>query len=155
MDLDRIQPKLIIPIRLLRQVIKEAKTAYPLESFGVLLGDIDGCSYLVRRISPLRRGLTARDFFILDLNEWMEAILSGRHEGLSYIGLYHSHPNASSLPSNPDIHRMMECPGEVWLIVALSSKGEVNYAAYTLATPTLALLRVEVLLTCGARSIRE
>jgi len=66
---------------------------------------------------PLRNVLRSRESFWFDEGEWMRVVIRGRGEGLEYIGLYHTHPGRSPVPSLSDRHRMLECPGEVWLIV--------------------------------------
>ncbi|RLF24096.1 MAG: hypothetical protein DRN15_04155 [Thermoprotei archaeon] len=135
--------KLLIPEYILDDILKDAMRSYPREICGVLLGNTDGMLYRVNLAEKLMQGRGEEGYFLMDLNEWMGCIMRARKQGLSYIGMYHSHPNGSPMPSSVDMHRMLECPGEIWLIVAVE-KGLASYAAYVAPTSSSAIIRVPV-----------
>jgi len=116
---------------------------YPLEACGILLGKIENGIAIVTRILPLRNIKESRTEFWIDEKEWIEKILEAQKQGLEYIGLYHSHPDAEPLPSPSDRHKMLECPGEVWLIVGYSPSG-INMAAYRVGDDGYSLLSLRV-----------
>lgn len=135
---------LVLPRRVLEEVLRHASETYPEEACGVLLGVVERGSGVVRRAVPLRNVLQSRDSFWFDEEEWMRVVARGREEGLEYIGLYHTHPGKSPVPSLSDRHRMLECPGEVWLIVGFEPGGRVSLAAYRVGDDGYSLLCIPV-----------
>ncbi len=86
-----------------------------LEESGILLGRIKDDEGFIEYAYKLAEGVNS---FRIDPVKWMKAVLKGEDRGLEYIGIYHTHPGGAAKPSPLDIRYMMECPGEVWLIVA-------------------------------------
>ena len=114
----------------LDKIIKYAVNAYPDECCGVLLGR-GGLKALVDEEVPLKNvyeGCPGRFWFSDE--QWIEALRYAMARGKDYIGLYHSHPDGSVLPSLSDRHRMLTVPSEVWLIVAVSKDEKVEYMAW-------------------------
>ena len=122
--------ELVIPQRVLEAVVNHVREEYPVEACGVLVGRVKDGGGAVERSIRLRNVLASSYAFWFDVKEWMKAVLEAQREGLSYIGIYHSHHREQPLPSLSDIHRMLECPGEVWLIVAYLPSREPRLAAY-------------------------
>lgn len=135
--------KLKLAGRALRKLERIASRRSPAEACGVLLGRIEGGVALVEEVVELENVLKAWDRFWFDVREWMDAVLRGRERGLEYIGIFHTHPRGRLLPSLSDRQRMLECPGEVWLIVA-AGDGGVEMAAWKLDERGLGIVRVEV-----------
>ena len=136
-------PRLRIRRELINRIIREAEEAYPDEVIGVLLGRCIGEEYEV--LEAVRLG-KARGRFTLDDARWLRAALSGRERGLEYLGVYHSHPDGSARPSGADLHVMLQCPGEVWLIVAIGRDGVKDVRAYTVPGPAAAHRRLELII---------
>jgi len=122
--------------------------SYPVEACGILLGRSESGMALVTRVVPLRNVRESRTEFWIDEKEWMERILHAGRLGLEYIGLYHSHPDGDPLPSPSDRHRMLECPGEVWLIVGYGS-GRFDTAAYRVGDDGYSLFSLPVKISKG------
>jgi len=135
---------LVLPGEVLGGILQHAREVYPEEACGVLLGVVERGRGVVLRAAPLRNVLRSRESFWFEEREWMEVVLRGRGEGLEYIGLYHTHPDKSPVPSLSDRHRMLECPGEVWLIVGLEPGGGVSLAAYRVGDDGYSLLCIPV-----------
>lgn len=135
---------MVVPESVLSEILGHVRDEYPIEACGILLGTIEGERGVVRRARRMKNLLASSSAFWFDVREWMAAILGARREGLGYIGLYHSHGREQPLPSLSDRHRMLECPGEVWLIVAYLPDREPRLAAYRVDDFGSAITRVEV-----------
>ncbi len=138
---------LLIPNSILLNIIRNVQRSYPYEVAGVLLGSEFRDFYKVRTVYHFKKCRITEYSFNFDIMEWMHVITNGRRSGLAYLGLYHSHPNAHAIPSNIDIHRMIECPGEIWLIIALPEANTIEYAAYTVLDPASALLKLNIIIS--------
>lgn len=136
--------KLAIPRGVAQEILKHVEREYPIEACGTLFGRVGRGTALVERAVPLRNVLGSSTAFWFDVRDWMKAIMDAKREGLEYIGLYHSHAREQPLPSLADRHRMLECPGEVWLIVAYRPGGEPCLAAYRIDDYGSAIVRVGV-----------
>lgn len=138
--------ELIIRKEIFENIIEHVKEEYPIEACGILLGRIKEGQAIVEGSRRLKNILASNTSFWFDVREWIGAILSAKREGLDYIGLYHSHNREQPLPSLSDRHRMMECPGEIWLIVAYMPHRKPRAAAYRIDDYGSAITRVPVLI---------
>ncbi|RLE54297.1 MAG: hypothetical protein DRJ40_11175 [Thermoprotei archaeon] len=136
--------RLVVDVHAMDFIFNHVRSTYPREAFGVLLGYFSGDAYIVKRAIALEKGYSSEFSFSIDYREWLERVLAGVKQGLCYIGMYHSHPDAEPLPSTEDVHTMIQCPGEVWLIVGVWSDGRVEYAAYTIPGPGCGIARLVV-----------
>lgn len=136
--------ELIIRKDVFDEILKHVIEEHPIEACGILLGRVHEGRGIVEKALRLRNILASNASFWFDLREWMSAILNARKEGLSYIGIYHSHTREQPLPSLSDKHRMLECPGEVWLIVAYVPECKPQAAAYRIDDFGSAIARVIV-----------
>lgn len=136
--------KLAIPGSVAREILEHVRREYPIEACGALFGFVKGGCATVERSVPLRNILGSSTAFWFDVRDWMTAIINAKREGLDYIGLYHSHAREQPLPSLADKHRMLECPGEVWLIVAYVPDREPCFAAYRIDDYGSSIARVQV-----------
>jgi len=121
--------RLVIPRAVLDAIVRIARERSPREACGVLMGRVSEGVARIEAIEELENVLGAEDAFWFDVREWMEKIIKWRKRGMEYIGLFHSHVRGSAYPSLSDRERMLECPGEVWLIVALQG-GEPEFTAW-------------------------
>lgn len=122
--------KVILPKSVADAIIDHVRREYPIEACGALFGHVAGGSCSIIKTVPLRNILASSTSFWFDIREWMRVIIDAGKVGLEYIGLYHSHARDEPLPSLSDRHRMMECPGECWLIVAYKPGYPAKFAAY-------------------------
>ena len=100
------------------KIINHVKEGYPYEVCGVLLGKrFNDICYATEAIK-LKNIIKSPRRFWFNVKHWMKVIYQGKEKGLEYIGLYHSHPDSDIVPSLYDLERMVEAPGEVWLIIA-------------------------------------
>jgi len=140
---DRVY-RLLVPRAIVEEIVRHVEEEYPVEACGVLLGSVRGGAAVVRRVRRLRNILASSTAFWFDVREWMATIIDARRAGMEYIGLYHSHNREQPLPSLSDQHRMLECPGEVWLIVAYRPGHEPRLAAYRVDDYGSGIARVAV-----------
>lgn len=136
--------ELIVDFHVMYRVLQHVRSLYPREACGVLLGYREGSTYYVTEARPLPRSSGHGTFFLLDVQEWLGCLLEARRRGLTYVGLYHSHPDSDPIPSPEDVHTMLQYPGEVWLIISVRSDGGIDYAAYVTPTPSSGITRVPV-----------
>ncbi len=101
---------LAVPRGILEKIVPRGD----LEEAGALLGTVSGGEAVVSEAVPLAWGVGG---FRVDPVKWMRTVLDGEERGLEYIGMYHTHVRGRARPSPLDVRYMMECPGEVWLIV--------------------------------------
>lgn len=135
--------KLRMSLAIASRLEQIARTAGPVEACGVLLGRIEGEIAVVEDVVRLENVLRSRDRFWFDLREWMRAVLEGKKRGFEYIGIFHTHPRRGLLPSLSDRQRMLECPGEIWLILALGDEG-LEMAAWRVDDWDIGISRVRV-----------
>jgi len=104
--------------------------AYPQEGCGVLLGKIPAeeagfpgeseGSYLIQKVCPLTNHSdksSAAVHFNIDPLEMYRIEKEAEKEGLTVLGVYHSHPDCNAVPSEEDGEYMI--PGQFYLIVSV------------------------------------
>lgn len=110
---------MIYEIRISRKdlaaIRSELDTHKPYEACGVLIGTSDGSIALVEKALPITNSKRTRRSFELDpkehYNAWDEAVKNGKE----IVGVYHTHPVSSALPSLWD-RETMQNDSSVWLI---------------------------------------
>lgn len=86
-----------------RGMVDHAEEGYPNEVCGVMMGK-DGVVTEYRRCRNLNTE-RARDRYELDPLSFSEADEYARGKGIEIMGIYHSHPDHPSLPSETDKQR--------------------------------------------------
>ena len=99
----------------LDRIRKELEDNKPYEACGVLIGTIAGAMAFVEKIQPITNSKRTRRSFELDPKEFYEAWNSAEKEGKEIVGVYHTHPVSSAVPSLWDRETMENAPS-VWLI---------------------------------------
>ncbi len=97
-----------------------AATDYPHECCGFLIGrHIRRRTTIVRRVLPAAntRADSPRTRFEIDPGTFVKADRAARAEGLTVVGFYHSHPDATAQPSEYD--REHAWPGYCYVIVSV------------------------------------
>jgi len=107
--------KIAIPRHVLESLWRERPGECVSALFGTRIEDL----YHVLEAYKLR-GTYTQGTFRVDFGDWVEAVRRATSNGLEYIGLLHIHKDSQSTPSPLDLRRMMECPGEVWVILSKS-----------------------------------
>jgi len=98
-------------------LIEETRKKNPIEACGVLFGDINGKTAIVRKIAIITNTLASSTNFQVHPEEFVKALLEAEKNGMQLIGFFHSHPMASH-PSPRDIKYMKLWPKTVWVIIS-------------------------------------
>ena len=104
-------------------IIKHAESGYPEEVCGVLIGNDETINEF-RKCRNLNRG-RAKDRYELDPISFQEADNWARINHQDIIGIYHSHPDHPSLPSEVD--RSNAWPDWIYIIFSINN-GDFNDA---------------------------
>ncbi|MGI9534955.1 MAG: Mov34/MPN/PAD-1 family protein [Thermodesulfobacteriota bacterium] len=120
-------------------MISHAESGYPFEVCGVMIGNKDLISYSRECINLISEDSIEtefksenqlnrerlRDRFELDPKSFMEADEWARENSLEIMGIYHSHPDHPSKPSETD--RKIASPGWGYIIFSIN-QGNYNDA---------------------------
>src|SRR3990172_10145353 len=93
----------------------ELEAHKPYEACGVLIGTLDGSTAIVEKVLPITNSKRTRRSFELDPKEHYEAWNESEKSGKEIVGVYHTHPVSSAVPSLWDRETMQNDPS-VWLI---------------------------------------
>ncbi|MGR3178461.1 MAG: M67 family metallopeptidase [Candidatus Anammoxibacter sp.] len=113
------------------ETIKEfVKKAYPDECCGLLVGKIAGEEREVVEIHALTNLNTERskDRYEIDPAEYMKVDRDVSTRKLDIVGIYHSHPDHPSRPSEFDAGRAWE--GYSYLIIAIANGSEFEMKSW-------------------------
>jgi [CysO sulfur-carrier protein]-S-L-cysteine hydrolase len=108
----------------LDQVIKEAKSAYPKEACGLLVGRA-----IADRFIPITNISVSAQEYEMDPAELIRALRDLRDTGESLIAIFHSHPHGPAEPSQTDIRRAYYSEA-AHLIVSLAELERPQAAAF-------------------------
>ncbi len=95
---------LLLPPELLAQIHAHGERAYPEEGAGFLLG-VDGAPRVVKGIRPLpnvHQGPARHNRYRIAPQDYLRAEGEAERLGLRLIGVFHSHPDHPSRPSEFD-----------------------------------------------------
>lgn len=86
---------------LVNKMLEEAKSAYPHECCGLLVGNNKGSRKEVCEVYPVenKNKERAQDRYEIDPKKFDEIDREATKKGLSIIGIYHSHPDHPAAPS--------------------------------------------------------
>lgn len=93
----------------------ELEANKPYEACGVLVGTINGSTALVEIALPVTNVKRTRASFELDPKEHYNAWNEAEKKGMEIVGVYHTHPVSSAVPSLWD-RETMQNDTSVWLI---------------------------------------
>ena len=93
----------------------ELEANKPYEACGVLVGTINGSEGLVGKALPITNSKRTRASFELDPKEHYKAWNEAEKNGMEIVGIYHTHPVSSAVPSLWD-RETMQNDTSVWLI---------------------------------------
>ncbi len=88
---------------IVNRLLEEAKSSYPFECCGILVGSTD-VKKVVHEIYPVenKNKVRAQDRYEIDSKTFDEIDRKAIESGLSIIGIYHSHPDHPPTPSDFD-----------------------------------------------------
>lgn len=98
-------------------IINHVKKTYPVETCGLLFGQLTKEEAIVKKVVLVRNVLNSTVNFEIDPEEFLKKLLRAEEEGMELIGFFHSHP-AAPHPSSTDIKYMKLWPEKIWLIVS-------------------------------------
>ncbi len=107
--------ELKISSRDLALIQAELEASKPYEACGVLIGTMDGSTALVEKALPVTNIKRTRRSFELDPEQLYKAWDDADKNGKEIVGVYHTHPVSSCVPSLWDRETMENTPS-VWLI---------------------------------------
>ena len=107
--------KLKISRRDLDLIQLELEANSPYEACGVLVGTMDGDTTVVEKAVPITNSNRTTQSFELEPKEFYNAWNNAEKNGREIIGVYHTHPSSSAVPSEWDRETMQNDPS-VWLI---------------------------------------
>ena len=107
--------KLRIPRTELDLIQAELEANKPYEACGVLIGTIDGMTAHVEKARPITNVKRTHRSFELDPKEHYNAWNEAENNGKEIVGVYHTHPVSSAVPSLWD-RETMQNDTSVWLI---------------------------------------
>lgn len=93
----------------------ELESNNPYEACGVLIGVIEGSTAFVEKALPVKNVKRTRTSFELDPKEHYNAWNEAEKNGKEIVGVYHTHPVSSAVPSLWD-RETMQNDTSVWLI---------------------------------------
>ena len=126
---------IVLPAVHAREIDLHGESAYPEEGAGLLLGSIeDGGLRRVLRTLPLpnRWEDDARmRRYRIDPLDLLDAEETAEQDGLTILGIYHSHPDHPAIPSAFDLERAL--PFYTYIITEVRSAAAVESRAWRLA----------------------
>lgn len=135
---------IIVDLNDLETIKAFAKKAYPNECCGLLAGrDTDGKKE-VTEVHALTNLNTERsnDRYEVDPAEYMKIDRETSKRGLNIVGIYHSHPDHPSRPSEFDAGRAWE--GYSYLIVAVANGQEFEIKSWVFSDSTKTFSEEEI-----------
>jgi len=133
-----------IPRGVYSDIIKHIKSEYPMIALGILVGLFQKNHAIVFHTVKLKNIKPSLDNYAMDEKEWMRRIQEANNLGLKYIGIYHSH-RGSANPTQYDIQKMRECPGEIFLIIHAKKNKIIDIRAWKYGENGKGLTEVKIL----------
>lgn len=96
-------------------MIRHASAGHPNEACGMLLGRIQGDTYIVLKVVLTPNRMQSPVRFAIPDEDIIQAYRTAAEEGMEVVGVYHSHPASPAAPSGTDARYMELNPG-AWVI---------------------------------------
>jgi len=110
-----------------REMVAHARSTYPNECCGAMLGKIDGDEkdvLIAMRLQNSSAGSQAARYELRP-EDLLAADQEARRQGLDLIGIYHSHPDCGAYFSETDLKN--SCPWYSFIVLSIQ-KGEFDHA---------------------------
>ena len=127
---------LLLASGLLERVIEHAKSKYPQESCGLLVG-----AGSATRFIPMENALGSSSGYEMDPGSLISTFRDLRSTGEELLAIYHSHPQGPARPSTSDVGRAYY-PEAAHLIVSLADLERPQAAAFRIVNGEV--LEIEV-----------
>ena len=110
-----------------REMVAHARSTYPNECVGAMLGRMDGAEKEVLVAMPLENSTAGsqRARYELRPEDLLAADKEARRRGLDLVGIYHSHPDCGAYFSETDLKN--SCPWYSFIVLSIQ-KGEFDHA---------------------------
>ncbi len=108
-------------------MVEHAKTAYPNECCGAMIGTIDGDEKLVKVSVPLENAFQGAQAARYELRpeDLLQADREARRQGMDLIGIFHSHPDCDAYFSETDLKN--SCPWYSFVVLSIQG-GQFHHA---------------------------
>ena len=125
-------------------MVTHARTTYPNECCGAMLGVINGEAKTVRLAVPLQNAFAGEKAARYELRpqDLLEADLLARRQGMDLIGIFHSHPDCDAYFSKTDLEN--SCPWYSFVVLSIKN-GAFDHANSFLPDPDQTRADKEVL----------
>jgi proteasome lid subunit RPN8/RPN11 len=114
--------KLHIPQQILQEIHTHGEESYPEEGAGLLLGKLkDGERWIesILFLENAREAGARHNRYLITAEDMLQGEMEAEKQGLSIIGIFHSHPDHPNLPSEFD--REYAIPWYSYLITSVNS----------------------------------
>jgi proteasome lid subunit RPN8/RPN11 len=117
-----------------RQMVEHARSTYPNECCGAMLGSLGNGQKRVVEAMPLQNASSGsqRARYELRPEDLLKADREARSRKLDLIGIYHSHPDCGAYFSETDLKN--SCPWYSFVVLSIQ-KGEFDHANSWLPNP--------------------
>ena len=108
-------------------MVDHARTCYPRECCGAMLGTEANGVRMVKAARPMRNAFEGaqEDTYVLDPQEQLAVEKEARAQGLSVVGIFHSHPDCDAYFSKRDLEN--SCPWYSFVVLSIKN-GEFDHA---------------------------
>ena len=108
-------------------MVSHAKSTYPNECCGAMIGTIDGDDKSVKISVPIENAFTGvqHERYELRPEDLLKADREARSRGMDLIGIFHSHPDCDAYFSETDLKN--SCPWYSFVVLSIY-KGEFDHA---------------------------
>ena len=134
-----------IPSILLKKIKAHGEEAYPEEGAGLLLGREDQGQRTVTAILPLentREEGARHNRYLISAEEMLRGEKTAARQGVSIIGIFHSHPDHPDQPSEYD--RAWAIPWYSYLITRIDQGQAAGSRSWRLAEDRSAFIEEEI-----------
>ena len=125
------------------QLARLGRQGYPHEVCGLLVGNEQGDSIEVERITSARNEAAERlaDRYRLAPDDFLAADREARRDGREIVGIWHTHPDHPAIPSTTDLEAAWE--GYTYLIASIVDGALADLRAWRLVGGHFAEQRIE------------
>jgi proteasome lid subunit RPN8/RPN11 len=110
-----------------QEMVAHARSTYPNECCGAMLGRVDGAAKEVLVAMKLENSSTGSQAARYELRpaDLLAADKEARRQGMDLVGIYHSHPDCEAYFSKTDLEN--SCPWYSFIVLSIQ-KGEFDHA---------------------------
>jgi proteasome lid subunit RPN8/RPN11 len=121
-----------LPNEFRESLTRWSEVAYPYEGCGLLIGEQGNGQSVVKRVTRAKNMSLklAGERYSLDPLHFLAADSAARAENMSVLGVWHSHPDKSALPSDTDLAAAW--PEWSYVIVAVNRHGVAEIRSWRL-----------------------